>query len=245
MRIISIVPSQTEFLYDLGLDEEVIGITKFCVHPDSWFRSKTRVGGTKQLKIDLIRELKPDLILANKEENVKEQVEDLAKDFQVYTSDIHNLDDAYSMMQTIGDLTNKKGSAKNITDRIRNEFSQLQTPNSILQTLYLIWQHPFMSIGHDTFIHDMMKHAGLENCCKDKTRYPELSMEEIRKMDPDLILLSSEPFPFKEKHIQQFQEAGIDAKVLLVDGEMFSWYGSRLLRTPQYFKLLNSQIPNS
>jgi len=250
-KIISVVPSQTEFLYDLGLDEEVIGITKFCVHPESWFRTKTRVGGTKQLNIDLIRELDPDLILANKEENVKEQIEELAKDFNVWISDIHDLDDAYAMMQTIGELTGKTETANNIIDRIRIAFSQLQTPHSPqdpldkLQTLYLIWKNPYMSVGHDTFIHSMLEIAGFENCCRKKLRYPELTIEEIRELNPDLIFLSSEPFPFKEKHVQEFSKLELRAKIMLVDGEMFSWYGSRLLKAVNYFKRLRPLIPNS
>src|ERR1700741_3198050 len=92
-RIISLVPSQTELLFDLGLDKEVVGITKFCVHPPEWFQTKTRVGGTKQLKIDLIKQLQPDLIIANKEENVKEQIEELEKHFPVWISDVNNLED--------------------------------------------------------------------------------------------------------------------------------------------------------
>jgi ABC-type Fe3+-hydroxamate transport system substrate-binding protein len=251
-RIISLVPSQTEFLYDIGLEEEVVGITKFCIHPQSWFRTKTRVGGTKQLKLDLIRQLQPDLILANKEENVKEQVEELSKEFNVWTSDIHHLEDAYMMMTTIGEMTDKLDAAKKIIAQIQENFAELQTLNLSSaamakvdishRTLYLIWQKPYMSVGGDTFISSMMEAAGFENCCKDKTRYPGISIADIRELAPDLIFLSSEPFPFQEKHVHELEQLELPARIMLVDGEMFSWYGSRLLHAPAYFKHLLSII---
>src|SRR5689334_18071707 len=106
-RIISLVPSQTELLYDLGLSDEVVGITKFCVHPEEWFRNKPRVGGTKQLNMDIIHHLQPDLVIANKEENVREQVEELASHYPVWVSDINNPDDAYWMMKELGSITGK------------------------------------------------------------------------------------------------------------------------------------------
>ena len=124
-RIVSLVPSQTELLYDLGLNEEVVGITKFCVHPDRWFKTKTRIGGTKQLQIEKIKELKPDLIIASKEENVKEQIEELAKDFPVWISDVNNLEDALKMIGSIGELLQKQIQAQNLVNQIKLGFSQL------------------------------------------------------------------------------------------------------------------------
>ena len=129
-RIISVVPSQTELLHYMGLNDEVAGITKFCIHPDHWFRTKTRVGGTKHLSIDKIRELQPDLIIANKEENVKEQVELLAADFPVWVSDVNNLDDACSMIASIGDIVQKNDPANELVQNIRSEFELLPTSDS-------------------------------------------------------------------------------------------------------------------
>ena len=172
-KIISLVPSQTELLFDLGLNEEVTGITKFCVHPEEWFQSKVRVGGTKQLKIDLIKQLNPDLIIANKEENVKEQIEELEKYFPVWVSDVNNLEDAYQMIEQIGLMTNKDEQAKDMTDKIKENFSRLTTDHSRpayrtgkLTICYLIWQNPYMTVGSDTFIHSMMETAGFENVFK-------------------------------------------------------------------------------
>ena len=244
-RIISLVPSQTELLYDLGLHGEVIGITKFCVHPKEWFHSKTRVGGTKQLRIDIIDQLQPDLIIANKEENLKEQIEELEKHYPVWVSDVHNLDDAVCMITDIGGMINKEKKATLMIDGIKNSFSQLKTTLPPLRSCYFIWREPYMTIGADTFIHSMMEAAGFENIFKDHARYPELSIEELSIQCPQLILLSSEPFPFKQKHIDELQPQLPGIKIILVDGEMFSWYGSRLLKSPGYFLKLRSDLLSS
>jgi ABC-type Fe3+-hydroxamate transport system substrate-binding protein len=240
-RIVSLVPSQTELLYDLGLVEETVGITKFCIHPDAWFRSKTRIGGTKTVHIDRVRALQPDLIIANKEENVQEQVEALQAIAPVWVSDIHTLDDALHMITEIGAITDRSAQASAITQRIGLDFATLETMPPV-SALYLIWRQPWMSIGHDTFIHDMMQRIGLDNVLGDLTRYPEVDADLIRQKKPALILLSSEPYPFKEQHIAELQQWLPDARVLLVDGEMFSWYGSRLLQAPAYFSRLLETI---
>lgn len=242
-RIISLVPSQTELLYDLGLHNEVVGITKFCVHPNEWFQSKTRVGGTKDVKMDIIDQLQPDLIIANKEENVKEQVDELAKKYPVWVSDVNSLEDAYEMILQTGVITSRKEIAENLVAQIQQEFAGLRTTIPItignrLRTAYLIWRDPYMTIGSDTFIHSMLKLAGFENVFGDRVRYPETNVKEIIERNPDIILLSSEPYPFKEKHIEELRSSGIDSKILMVDGEMFSWYGSRLLKAPTYFEKL-------
>lgn len=240
-RIISLVPSQTELLADLGLTEEVVGITKFCVHPDTWFRTKTRVGGTKQIKMDIIHQLRPDLIIANKEENVKEQVEEMARHYPVWTSDVNTLEDAYDMIGQIGNMTGKADRAKEIIYQIRQNFSQLKTQHLTPKTAYLIWRDPYMAAGGDTFIHSMLETAGFENIFAHKTRYPEITIKELQTANCQLLLLSSEPFPFKQKHIEELQPLLPGTKIVLADGEMFSWYGSRLIHAPAYFTKLKSQ----
>lgn len=237
-RIISLVPSQTELLFDLGLEEEVVGITKFCVHPEEWFRTKTRVGGTKQLQLDKIKELQPDLIIANKEENVQEQIEELAKDFPVWISDVNNLTDALKMISSIGEIINKTNEAERMIDEIIENFSKLPTTNYQPQTCYLIWKDPYMTIGGDTFINDIMKHAGFENIFASYQRYPAITVEQLKTENCKLLLFSSEPFPFQQKHIDELQPLLPNTKIILVDGEMFSWYGSRLIKAPEYFQQL-------
>jgi ABC-type Fe3+-hydroxamate transport system substrate-binding protein len=242
-RIISLVPSQTELLYDLGLDEAIIGITKFCVHPEKWFRTKTRIGGTKNINLQKIIALNPDLIIANKEENVKEQIEALQKITEVYISDVTNLTDAKDMIIQVGQLVNKKEEAQLLVTEIENKFSHLEKINqNKIPAAYLIWNKPCMTIGGDTFINDMMHLCGFTNVFADKMRYPEISMEQLQSSNCKVLLLSSEPFPFKQKHIDELQPFLPNTKVLLVDGEMFSWYGSRLLYAPDYFKQLREFI---
>lgn len=237
-RIVSLVPSQTELLFDLGLDDEVVGITKFCVHPETWFRSKKRVGGTKQVHYDIIDALQPDLILANKEENTEEIVNTLAAKYPVWVSDIKDMNGALQMIRSIGVITGTDEKAQQIIAGIQDRFRHLIPATDNQKVAYFIWRNPWMSVGSDTFISNMISDAGWQNVFTDKTRYPEISFEELAAAQPDLIFLSSEPYPFKEKHIAEIQAVVPAAKVMLVDGEMFSWYGSRLLYAPGYFQEL-------
>lgn len=241
-RIISLVPSQTELLYDLGLNDEVNGITKFCVRPHHWFREKTIVGGTKKLHIEKIRALKPDLIIANKEENEKEQLEVLEKDFAVWISDVKNLHGAYEMIGSVGTLTGKQTEAEKMIEQIKNNFSGLPAPHAGLLTCYLIWQNPYMTIGGDTFINDMLQTAGFENIFSNKKRYPEITIEQLQTANCQLLLLPSEPYPFKPEHADELQSFLPKTIIKLVDGEMFSWYGSRMLHAADYFRRLRESL---
>jgi ABC-type Fe3+-hydroxamate transport system substrate-binding protein len=240
-RIISVVPSQTELLYDLGLREEVIGITKFCVHPEKWFETKIRIGGTKQLHIQKIKELRPDLIIANKEENKKEDIEELAKEFPVWISDVHDLSSAYAMINDIGKIVGKENESTSLIKNIASGFSKLSADQRKIRTTYLIWKDPYLTIGNDTFIHQMLSYAGFENIFSDKTRYPAIEVNEMIERNCELLLLSSEPYPFKQKHIDELQALFPATKILLADGELFSWYGSRMLKAPSYFQKLYTE----
>lgn len=239
--IVSVVPSQTELLHYLGLGDAVTGITRFCVHPEEWFREKKRVGGTKTLHLDAIRLLKPDLVLANREENERSQIEALAREFLVYVSDIADLTDALEMIRTVGRLTGTTGRAEKLVSELEAGFSALPAfPR--LSAAYLIWREPYMAAGAGTFIHSMMDKAGFDNVFGALTRYPEVTPEMLAGAGPDVVLLSSEPYPFREKHQEEISAICPDARVLLADGELFSWYGSRLLHTPDYFKQLRTQF---
>jgi ABC-type Fe3+-hydroxamate transport system substrate-binding protein len=250
-RIISIVPSQTELLAVLGLEDKVIGITKFCVHPQKWFESKTRIGGTKALKIDLIRSMVPDLVLANKEENEKVQVLELERFVPVWTSNVSTITEAYDMILSVGEITGSVQLARDVVIRIKNSISRFLNKNpgltnitsaDKLNTAYAIWHNPLMVAGGDTFIHDMMKLCGFRNIFETKMRYPVTTFDELLDLNCELLLLSSEPFPFKEKHADEFRSALPRTYIKLVDGEMFSWYGSRLLYAPDYFDMLISEL---
>ncbi|OAQ40847.1 cobalamin-binding protein [Pedobacter psychrophilus] len=237
-RIISLVPSQTELLFDLGLNEYIVGITKFCIHPKDKFKNTTKIGGTKNLDLNKIRELKPDLIIGNKEENQKEEIEILTKEFPVWMSDIFNIDDAINMIETIGEMVDKKQESINLSKNILQFFNNISiNENELKSTIYFIWQNPNMLAGQQTFINEMLKYCGLKNLIKEN-RYPTFSDLELKGLNPEVVFLSSEPYPFKEKHIKNFQQIWPYAKIKLVDGEMFSWYGSRLLKAVSYFQNL-------
>jgi ABC-type Fe3+-hydroxamate transport system substrate-binding protein len=246
-KIVSIVPSQTELLHYLGLEEEVVGITKFCTHPNDWFKHKCRVGGTKNVNIEKVKQLNPDLILANKEENTKEDVEKLQQIAPVYISDITTLPDAYAMIKAVGNLVGKANEAIHLVRDIENSFNELKcfiqiSKTNTVRCCYLIWQKPYMTIGADTYIHHIIEACNMENVFYDLKRYPVISMDDIKAKNPDVVLLSSEPFPFKQKHIVELQKHLGNTKIILVDGEMFSWYGSRLLHTPKYLEGLYKQL---
>ncbi len=290
-KIVSLVPSQTELLFDLGLNEAVVGITKFCVHPQKWFRSKARMGGTKNINIEKIKLLEPTLIIANKEENIKEQIEELEKYFTVWVSDVNDLDSALQMIASVGEITGSTDTAQKIIEQIKDGFTQLSNqhfklhqknsepatnpktpapaslsstpqvsgltmgeamagkqnlqrlqPAAKSKTAYLIWKDPYMTVGGDTFINNMLHHAGFLNVFAKQTRYPEVTIEQLRTANCQLLLLSSEPYPFRQKHIDELQAQLPNTKILLADGEMFSWYGSRLLKAPHYFAQLQQKI---
>jgi ABC-type Fe3+-hydroxamate transport system substrate-binding protein len=242
MKIVSLVPSQTELLYDLGLGDRVVGITKFCIHPKVWYDTKKRIGGTKTVDINKIKALNPDLIIANKEENEEIQIRQLQEHFPVWISDIYTLDDALEMIKHLGLLCDVQTKANEIAEEIAQKFQHLQekiaksTQNSTFKPriAYLIWRKPYMVAANDTYINDIIYRAGFENIFADKTRYPEITLEDIAVRQPDYVFLSSEPYPFQEKHFRDFQKAMPQAIVKIVDGEMFSWYGSRLLKVPTY-----------
>ena len=229
-RIVSLVPSLTELLYDLDAGDQVIGITKFCVHPSEWKKDKMIIGGTKNPHTQEIIDLKPDLLIVSKEENRKEDIDQLAAHMQVYVSDINKMSDNTQVIEHLGILLNREREATKLSLHIQEQMRALKPLKREAKAVYCIWKDPYMFAGTDTFIHEMMQIAGFQNMVSDK-RYPELSMDELLEMQPDFMLLSSEPYPFKRSHVEALQKELPHTKVLLVDGEMFSWYGSR----PQYF----------
>lgn len=240
-RIVSLVPSQTELLFSLGLDNEIIAVTRYCLHPRDKVKHKPKVGGTKKVDIPGIRQLQPQLIIANKEENDRLQVEMLARDFPTWVSDVSNLDQALSLINDLGCLADRAHASSRMIQEIKQAFVELPAPSRYLKALYLIWRKPFMTVGRDTFIHNMMHLSGFQNVIHE-TRYPQLTATQIAALKPQVILLSSEPYPFSSKHIQELKVICPQAQVCLVDGEVFSWHGSRLLKAPHYFRDLRERI---
>jgi ABC-type Fe3+-hydroxamate transport system substrate-binding protein len=239
-RIISLVPSQTELLYSLGLEDSVVGITKFCVHPESWFHNKPRIGGTKAVDPARVDALRPDLIIANKEENDRFQVEALAARYPVWISNVTDLPDALAMIRSVGLITGKAQEAEAMAAAIATEFSSLPvTHPSSPRAAYMIWRNPWMAAGGDTFINNMLNYSGYINALAGRDRYPVVDLSTLAGPGCPTIFLSSEPYPFRQRHVDEIREVLPDADIRLVDGEFFSWYGSRLLYAPAYFRQLS------
>ncbi|MGM0546324.1 MAG: helical backbone metal receptor [Bacteroidota bacterium] len=226
-RIISLVPSLTELIIDLGLENQLVGRTRFCVHPKEKVQEIPIVGGTKNPRLDKIRELDPDYIIANKEENRPEDINKLKDDFEINITDIATIEDALITIHELGKTLGASQKAETLITNIQQALTERPEVTE-LTTAYMIWKDPWMTVGGDTYISDMLDHWNLPNVFREQKRYPKIDIEDLQRKNPDLILLSSEPYPFKEKHLLQIEEACPAARVLLVEGEWFSWYGSRM-----------------
>lgn len=245
-RIVSLVPSQTELLYDLGLEEQLVGITKFCVHPAHFKATKKSVGGTKKVNIDKIKALQPDLIVANKEENTPEMVASLQAIAPVWVTDIASIADNLKMISDFGQLFNRRTEAQKWCDKIsfaHADFTRFMAGKKSYRAAYFIWKDPFMVAGGGTFINELLQLNHFDNIYADRLRYPEVVVQKMRiQGDPELVLLSSEPYPFKDEDAFELGRYTHHAKTIFVDGEMFSWYGSRLVKAFSYFKQLQQRL---
>ena len=238
LRIVSLVPSQTELLFDLGLGKQIVGVTKFCIYPE-YARYKAQViGGTKNFDFTKIRSTQPDLIIGNKEENYAEGIAELAESYPVWMSNITDLTEALDMIRRVGALTGKQQLADPLAAEIADSFAALAAPEPPVSAAYFIWRKPYMAAASGTFIDDMLRRAGFGNVFARLGRYPEVTPEQLAAAAPERILLSSEPYPFKDKHLAEFQALCPKAEIQLVDGELFSWYGSRLRLSAAYFQAL-------
>ncbi|MEY8848463.1 ABC transporter substrate-binding protein [Psychroserpens sp. XS_ASV72] len=244
-RIVSLVPSQTELICDLGLESSLVGVTKFCVHPLHLRSTKTVVGGTKTIHLHKIRSLKPDIILCNKEENTEAMIADLEQIAPVHISDIYTLEDSLELIEMYGDLLHVKTEANQMIEAIRSEYEVFQTyirNKPTTRVAYFIWKNPWMVAARHTFIDNMLAVNKFVNVFSELERYPVTELSDLKIRQPEVILLSSEPFPFKEKDKKELHEELPNATIKIVDGEMFSWYGSRLLKAFQYFKALHQDV---
>lgn len=236
MRIVSLVPSLTELIIDFELQSTLVGRTRFCIHPEPAVGKIPVVGGTKNPRLDKIRDLKPDLIITNREENRKEDIEQLRELSTVFLTDIATIEEALLAIYELGQKLDAAEKADELIENINRELDRIPE-EAPLRVAYLIWQKPWMTVGRNTYIHSVLSRWKMDNVFKHETRYPKITLEKLAGKNPDYILLSSEPFPFKEKHKDEIREACPDSHVLLVDGQWFSWYGSRMLSS---FKKLNT-----
>ncbi|UTW60617.1 ABC transporter substrate-binding protein [bacterium SCSIO 12741] len=242
-RIVSLVPSITEYLFWLGLGAHVVGVTRFCTHPSSCRKEKAVVGGTKDPDIDKIRELAPDLILANKEENLREHVEELAQEFSVWVSDVYTLEDSFELFREIGKMTGTMEQATTLVKTVRNNFDNLDKITSPKRAAYFIWKEPWMVCGSENFISFLIERAGFTNIYgTSKERYPMVTLDEVKLLQPEVIMLSTEPYPFGSRNLREMEEEFPEAKVIQVDGRLFSWYGSALMETTAHIREIHSSL---
>ncbi len=231
-RIVSLVPSLTELLIDLGLSAQVVGRTTFCIHPASAVASIARVGGTKKVRLDRIEALRPTHALVNIDENDREQVDKLRR-FVPNVVVTHPLgpDDNLPLYRLVGALFGRAGEARALAERYRAARERLVRATATLpprRVLYLIWREPWMTVSEGTYVSRTLALAGLHTVAGDPAvRYPEVDVAAAAA-DADAVLLSSEPFPFKAKHAEEVSDLLRGrVPVLPIDGEMTSWYGSR------------------
>jgi len=225
-RIICLVPSITELVAYFEMVEEVVGITKFCIYPTTWFQSKERVGGTKNIDIEKVKSLHPDLIIGNKEENTKEDIAALIVTAPVWMSDVNSIDDSYELISCLAEIFNKKDKGQQLIGYLKKYFLSHASEGAGKSVLYFIWHSPGFVAGKNTYIDSYLTSIGYQNCVT-MDRYPDINTLEL--LDPDIVLLSSEPFPFNESHVAYYKELFPNAEIKLVDGECYSWYGVRTL----------------
>ena len=234
-RIVSLVPSTTETLYKLGINDRIVGVTRYCVHPKEARQEKSIVGGTKQLNWEAVKNCRPDLVIGNQEENSKQIFQDLqAMNIPYYIAFPKTIDDALDDLENLGKLLNASTRAREIGTMIKS--ARRSCNKTKFRFAYLIWRRPYMTLNDQTFISEMLQEIGGVNVFQGHPeRYITCQPAEILAHSPDVVLLSSEPYPFKEKHIPELLQAGFARQqIKFIDGEMCSWHGVRLVEAFDY-----------
>lgn len=236
-RIVSLIPSTTELLCALGLADALVGVTVYCVEPRDVVRGKTRVGGEKNPDLATIRALAPDLVVANIEENRREDVEALRADgIPVWVTYPRTVAEGLAMIRDLGEITGARERAQALLDTLEPLYERAReraAARPAVRVFYPIWRQPWMTIGGDTYVHDLLATCGGANVFGDRLRYPTVTLGEVAARAPELILLPDEPFRFRRAHLADFDAypampAVRDRRIHLVDGKPFSWHGPRL-----------------
>lgn len=236
-RIISLNPCITETLYFLDLDEQIAGRTRYCIFPAGKVEKAKIVGGTKDIDLEAIHEVKPDLIIAEKEENTKEIVETLEKYYPVYVAEVRSIADAYRMIEDISSLLDREEQGRRLVQTIKDRFQHLPRANG-MKAAYVIWRNPYMVVGGDTYIHSVLETLGFSNPFANfEGRYPVVTQDDLANAGLDYLFLATEPFPFKDRHKQEFSQFLPNTKIEIVDGEMF-WYGAKMVEAAHYFEAM-------
>lgn len=233
MRIVSLVPSLTETLWDLGVGPAVVGVTKFCVHPPEARTSALPVGGTKDPDVAQIRSLRPDLVLADEDENKPEHLDEIRGFAPVHVTRIESVRDAATAIAGIGRLVGREHDAEAKSQRILERAAELRSVSQIappLRAFVPVWHRPLMTLGARTYMGDLLATVGIENVFADSPRkYFECALDEVRLHRPEAVVLPTEPYRFRGSHCAQFAQA-LDLpldRVRLADGEALTWFGTR------------------
>ena len=240
-KIVCLVPSITELLFFFGLEEKIVGITEYCVHPEKQVKNANKIGGPKNPDIEKIKELEPDLVIGSVEENTQNKIEKISEFAPVWLSDVKSVDSACKMITSLGELFDKTDLAENIANNIKKGFKEFDRSQKV-KVAYLIWENPLMTVGNDTFIDNILGQMGFINVFANKNRYPKIEPEELANSGAEFILLPSEPYDFKNEHIEQYKKLCPNAKAILVDGQMFSWYGNHMLVALGYLKRIQNLV---
>lgn len=241
-RIVSLVPSISELIYDLNVEDKLVGVTKFCVHPKYFQIEKTVIGGVQDFDIEKIKELNPDVVFASKDENFEDEIAELEKFVPVYVTDVKNINEAKQMISNFGDLLNRRNEATKILMKIDLQLSDLSkiTDDLLYRSgAYLVWNEPWVAAGKETFVDSMLKLIKVDNVFSNlNERYPMVTGANIHLGNPDIVMLPTEPFKFEDQQAMEISAHTHDAATFFVDGEVFAWYGSRLVKSIDQLKLL-------
>jgi ABC-type Fe3+-hydroxamate transport system substrate-binding protein len=232
-RIVSLVPSLTEALFAFGAGEKVVGRTRYCLWPPRAIGKVPTVGGTKKVDVDRVLELEPDLIVAVREENSRENVEKLEESgVPVFVGAPENVEEAIELLRELAERVEAPRSEA-VLDPIERVYGRLRNETGGTRRVFVpIWKRPYMSVGSDTYVHDVLHTCGGENVCGYSTRYPIVTLEEVEAAQPEVVLLPDEPYPFCAEDLEEFYELDVPAahedRIHLVDGKLLTWYGPRM-----------------
>ena len=234
-RIVSLVPSLTEALFAFGVGTRVVGRTRYCTQPPGAVGRVAKVGGTKKVNVGRVLDLEPDLVVAVREENTREDVEALEEaGVQVFLGAPETVEEAVGMLRELAVRVGATGTEAVLgpVERVYGRLREAE-PGRARRVFVPIWRGPYMSVGSDTYMHDVLRVCGGENVCGGSTRYPVVSLEEVEELEPEVVLLPDEPYPFSAEDLPEFYGLNIPAarndQIHLVDGKLLTWYGPRMV----------------
>ena len=234
-RIVSLCPSITETLCELGLSDKIIACTDYCIHPIDKVKNINKIGGPKNFSEEKILKLSPDIIFAVKEENDANKIINISKKITTYVFDINSIKEGIELIKALGNIFEIQNIANVFIEKILEGYKNLPKVNSNIQCLYLVWKNPYIAVGSGSFIDSVLNKLNLRNCLRNsEKKYPKINLNNFEN-NFDLIILPSEPYRFSNKDIEELENVFPEKVIIKVDGEMFSWYGTHQLKSISYF----------